>query len=177
MLSLAFLFEFIQRTGDFIMRMVLGHFHLVGMCIIAVVGLGCGGGGETGPQLELGRASGVVTLDTQPLEGVVVTLYPNAGGVPASGRTDAQGKFRLTTKEPNDGAVVGHHTVAITDPAEPTVESTGENTSAEAYDVPDPSKMSGKVPAIYTQALNSGLSAEIKPGSNDQLKFELMTKK
>jgi hypothetical protein len=59
-------------------------------------------------------ASGKVTLDGIPVEGASVSfcsLSPVAG--PVSGMTDAEGIYRITSVEKDDGAPVGDHFVAI----------------------------------------------------------------
>lgn len=56
---------------------------------------------------------GVVTLGGQPLEGAAVTFTPVEGGRPATGATDAQGRFRLSTFDPGDGAVLGEHVATV----------------------------------------------------------------
>ena len=56
----------------------------------------------------------MVTLDGQPLAGAEVMFVPREGGRPATGTSDEQGKFQLTTIVNNDGALLGAHGVAIT---------------------------------------------------------------
>ncbi len=72
---------------------------------------GCGGG--DGP--ELVPAGGVVTFKGQPIGKINVLFMPSAGGkgMMAEGTTDDSGKFKLQTKDPGDGAMVGSYTVAF----------------------------------------------------------------
>src|SRR5437868_6640610 len=65
---------------------------------------GCGG-----PVQVRGR----VLLDEKPVEGAAVMLMPMRGGHPASGITDANGAFRLTTFKQNDGALPGEYKVVV----------------------------------------------------------------
>jgi hypothetical protein len=62
------------------------------------------------------KVSGIVTLDDKPLEGALVQFVPldEAKGLSASGRTGSDGTFRLTTRNPNDGAVPGEYRVLVT---------------------------------------------------------------
>ena len=60
------------------------------------------------------KAEGVVMLEGEPLEGAVVLFQPSEGGKPATGLTDAAGKFVLTTHEQGDGAQVGVNKVSVT---------------------------------------------------------------
>ncbi len=82
---------------------------VVMMAAVALLGTGCGPAGPV-----LAPVEGVVLLEGEPLEGAVVLFQPEAGGKPATGLTDAAGKFSLTTLEKGDGAYVGVNTVAIT---------------------------------------------------------------
>ncbi len=68
--------------------------------------------------------SGRVTINGQPVEGIIVYFSPVAGsdpmnaGVPSRGRTTAEGHFTLSTmdvKKDYPGALVGTHTVTMDD--------------------------------------------------------------
>jgi hypothetical protein len=87
-------------------------------CLWAVVCLvlitGCSGGGE----FSTAKVRGTVTSQGQPVAGAVVSFTPQAaaggsGGKGATGITDADGRFVLTTYVAGDGAVVGKHYVAV----------------------------------------------------------------
>lgn len=128
--------------------------------LIVPLSLGCGG--DSGPKLDIAPAKGTVKLDGQPLPDVVVTFYPEEKGLPATGATNANGQFTLTTKEPGDGALVGKHKIAVNDKPE---ETNMEITSGDEYE-PKPPKES-RFPANYTKADQSGLSEEVKSSGND----------
>jgi hypothetical protein len=68
---------------------------------------GCGGKGKPV------KVEGFVTLDDKPLPGATVTFAPVGEGRPASGRTDADGSFRLTTFRSDDGALPGEYKVIV----------------------------------------------------------------
>jgi hypothetical protein len=57
--------------------------------------------------------AGQVLIDGQPLTTGYIWLEP-AEERPAGGAIDAQGRFRLTTYDDNDGCVLGTHKVAVT---------------------------------------------------------------
>lgn len=63
--------------------------------------------------LTLGEVSGTVTADGQPVRYGFVTFQPKGDGPPAMGTINKDGTYSLTTGEPDDGAVVGEHGVAI----------------------------------------------------------------
>jgi hypothetical protein len=79
---------------------------LLGALLLA--GLGCGGASKPV------KVSGVVSLDSKPLAGATVVFTPADGkGNLASGRTDADGNFRLTTFQVNDGARPGDYKITV----------------------------------------------------------------
>jgi hypothetical protein len=62
------------------------------------------------------KVEGVVTLDGKPLPGATVSFMPahEGQGQLASGRTDADGSFRLTTFRTDDGALPGEYKIIVT---------------------------------------------------------------
>jgi hypothetical protein len=84
----------------------LGAFLLAGLLLYVT---GCGNG-----RLPLVPASGMVTLDGAPVAAATVTLMPRAGGRPATGLSDEQGRFTLSTFAPGDGAVAGEYDAVVT---------------------------------------------------------------
>lgn len=110
--------------------------------------VGCGGtGGATEPTYP---AEGRVLLASdRPLTGGRVALVPEGGlGTPASGEISPDGSFRLTTREPGDGAPAGRYKVRI----EP----------------PPPAGKARKpaFPLKYVDEDSSGLVLTIRPESN-----------
>lgn len=96
-------------------------FSAAGLLLTAALLTGCGGG-DNGPEYaeHLVTASGTVTSAGAPLPGATVTFHPSgAGGVTASGVTDAEGRYRLYTAVPGAsaddtlGAVVGDYKVTV----------------------------------------------------------------
>jgi hypothetical protein len=59
------------------------------------------------------KVEGVVTLDGKILPGATVSFMPVGAGRPASGRTDRDGSFRLTTFQTDDGALPGDYIVVV----------------------------------------------------------------
>jgi len=80
--------------------------HLV--ALLGVVLIGCGGNGTT-------PVKGVITLEGTPVAGATVLFMPDGQDEcrPASGFTLSDGTFRLTTYQPNDGALPGKYRVVI----------------------------------------------------------------
>lgn len=106
-------------------RKQIPYWSLVSALVLLLGTLGCGGGGEFG----VASAGGTVTLNGQPVPDLMIAFTPQTPadgsnpGKSASGRTDAQGKFTLSTYDTDDGAIVGSHQVTIyldaTDPTPP----------------------------------------------------------
>jgi hypothetical protein len=86
------------------------------LVIFAAVGaMGCGGGGGPYP------VTGTVIFDdnrqpAQELAGYTVTFDSPELHKSATGQIDAQGNFRLTTRQANDGAFPGRYKVVLTPP-------------------------------------------------------------
>jgi hypothetical protein len=76
--------------------------------LLTVVLTGCGGRGPTPVQ-------GVVRLEGTPVAGATVLFMPDGQprGRPASGFTQSDGTFQLTTYRPDDGALPGTYRVVI----------------------------------------------------------------
>lgn len=71
--------------------------------------IGCGDG-----RPKRVPVTGVVTLNGKPVEDAGVMFMSSNGGRPASGVTDADGRFKLTTFKQYDGAVLGQHVITVT---------------------------------------------------------------
>src|SRR5687767_3762775 len=85
-----------------------------GTCALVVVGLSlCIGCGDTSTLAGVTKVEGTVTYKSAPIEGATVMFSPQGGGRAASGKTDASGRFQLTTVNLNDGALPGKYNVAI----------------------------------------------------------------
>jgi len=144
---------------------------------------GCGGSDRP----TLVPASGRVTLAGAPIAGATVSFQPVAGGRPCSGLTDANGVYKMTSYDENDGAPVGEHRVVII-----KIAGAGASAPAEAAPAEDPSlslsTMPGPgddgnapkqpetqylVPQKYGNPDSSGLKVDIPAGGSDKLDFDL----
>ena len=87
---------------------------LLSVLVLVLGTLGCSGGGEHG----VAKAGGTVTMNGNPVPNLVVSFTPQATGSgnpgkSATGRTDEQGTFTLSTYDMGDGAIVGKHQVTV----------------------------------------------------------------
>jgi hypothetical protein len=139
------------------------HAQRIGLGLALLLGLfstGCGSGGPA-----MGRVSGTVKIDGEPLTKGTVTFVATDGKNPnATGTIGPGGSYTLQTTEPGDGAVVGSYKVAISD-----VDANALNT--EMPGMPPPVAKSA-VPKMYLDANSSGLTATVEAGSNTK-NFEL----
>ena len=161
--------------------------HAIGLMLFALLSpclIGCGG--DSGG-VKLASATGVVTHNGAPLAGASVVATPENGPL-AMGSTDKEGKFTLWTGDRN-GVALGKIRVAVTVPktgsdteiiAPPTAGGTDPNASTQSamqsmMKVDQASRKKGKKGAEpdksplakYASEATSGLSYEIKPGTNN----------
>ncbi len=125
-------------------------------CSLILLAAGCGG-----PK-NVGRVSGKVTLDGQPLPNALVVFGPKNGQTPSAGTTDADGKYTLVRTRTVEGAELGEHTVRITTyrPGDPDA------------DPPEPPARE-KVPLRYND--QTELTAKVEAGDNP-IDFDLDSK-
>jgi hypothetical protein len=120
--------------------------------------------------------SGTVTYQGKPVEGANVMFAPqNPEARSASGRTDASGRFQLTTLQSGDGAVCGAYKVAI---SKVQVENPMTADEARAWfekngGPPEPGNVKNELPEDYKDAGKSGLTAEVTDGGANDFTFEL----
>lgn len=115
------------------------------VCFLAIVG--CGGGRDTPP---LGRVSGKILLNGQPLNEGEIRFQPKSGGRDSFAKISEDGTYKLIYSMDEFGAKVDTHRVVIL-----TDRMGGGNE---------------RVPAQYNHATE--LEREVKSGSN-LLNFEL----
>jgi len=133
--------------------------------LVAVGLVGCSGGSS----VETYDVSGTVTYNGQPVANVGVTFIPDGGGLAATGRTDAEGKFdSLTTRESGDGVAEGNYIVTLSTIIETSTETI---TDVSAYSVnaggPPP------FPTRYLNATESDLRCSVGPDGERELSFAL----
>lgn len=138
------------------------------LLVLVAAGL-CGCGGSDRPQTV--GAGGVVTYRGKPLANAEVVFAPEDQGRVANGKTDENGRFRLGTFAPGDGALVGKHRVAIIARGPAKKPAPG----SPAALMPDDYEPVGEplIPAKYFTAATSGLTAEVKASGGNEFEFKL----
>ena len=124
----------------------------------AVFLLGCSGSG-----FDIAPVSGTVTLNGRPVTQGMVIFTPEAGPQ-AAGQLGPGGRYTLTTLKPDDGAIVGEHSVAI---EAPTYGAPMGN-----YKPPPPPPPEETIPPQYHHPTTSGLTRTVERGRNS-FDFEL----
>lgn len=121
--------------------------------LVALLGVaGCGDSNG------VASVHGVVTLDGKPLTEGTVIVTPAEGRM-AKGEIQPDGSFALGTFSESDGAKIGTHPVTVL----PLPGGEGQPPSAAAK----------LLPRRYSVAKTSGLTAEVKPNTNNELTIEL----
>jgi hypothetical protein len=115
---------------------------------------GCGNPG-------MAKVSGTVTFRGTPVPDAVVQFIP-PGKPGAADRTDAEGRFSLTTLKPGDGAYVGPCRVTI----RPYVEAIDPDT-------PPVSPPRSDIPERYRTPDKTPLTAEVVAGKKNVIDFKL----
>jgi hypothetical protein len=129
-------------------------------CLLWAVALaGCGGGGATSP------VTGVVTLDGKPLAGASIQFVPQGSGRDATGETDKDGAFVMSTFKPRDGVVPGTYKVVISPPtgtADPTPHGSAEDAMAAASKPQTKKQSTGPAfPQKYSRPDQTPLTQEV----------------
>ncbi|QDT52377.1 hypothetical protein Pan44_03870 [Caulifigura coniformis] len=120
-----------------------------------------------------------VTFKGEPVEGAVVRLVaPNPNQPGAAGRTDDEGKCRLTTYEADDGAAAGNYMVLISkvEAMSETPASGGDD--SDEYVPPSetptaPAKRDNELPPKYNNPARTPLNAVVTSEGPNEYVFEL----
>ena len=118
-----------------------------------------------GPPL-MGPVSGRVTFKGKPVPMAVVRFQPQSRQIGVA-VTDNDGRYRLSTKQPLDGAYGGHHIVSVY----PWQLGVGQEPLDPAY-TPLPEDRAD-IPDKYRAPHTSPLSADVVAGRDNTIDFEL----
>jgi hypothetical protein len=144
------------------------EFSLFFVCLIPIVLVACNL--DSGPPRA--PVTGIVTYRGIPVAKAQISFIPTSGDPQiATGMTDEQGKFSLTTMDLNDGAIVGSHKVQIMAHGPDRPLKPGEIGSGLPGEMVrgDPA-----IPTKYFDAQTSGLTFDVKKPGPNEAKFELV---
>ena len=136
--------------------------------LVALTAPGCGGGEK---QVAVYPVSGTVTRGGKPFAGASLQFVP-ANPAPTDDpallarvvQADDQGKFALSTYQPNDGAPAGDYVVTVRPPSGP---------EAEERDGPAPRVRVDPALAKYAKPETSPFKVTVKPGDNAPLTLDV----
>ncbi|WDI41619.1 hypothetical protein [Bremerella sp. P1] len=131
--------------------------NILGSVALLAFVTGCFGGNgypKTAP------VKGVITYKGKPLADANVSFIPS-GGRPASGTTNSNGEFELTTFVQGDGALPGEHHVLVQKFTQPA--------SDELY-----AEVKTAIPKKYSEIKTSPLRESISKEGNVDLRIELL---
>lgn len=145
---------------------------LIGLTILAASG--CGGG----DQVDVYPVQGKVTFDGKPMAGGgSIAFLPTGGqkGKAPGGTIDKDGTYVLSTYDQGDGSMTGEFRVVISqtvvDEPETNLDSDAAGSEADVEPVEVvPEK--DRIPAIYSDPVNSPLTAKVEAKSNE-IDFDL----
>lgn len=137
---------------------------------LGLLSLGCGSAKQ---MLDVVPASGKVTVDGKPVEGISVSLVPQDGVVGRGGYgvTDASGAFDVTSVEGQDGVAEGKYKVLFQKLAQPDGSPIPEG--ANAADV----GATNILPQSYNDPDVCTMFAIIKSDGNSEMEFDLDSKR
>jgi hypothetical protein len=125
-------------------------FSSVAVSAALLLAAGCGGNPV---KVKLAPVSGTIKYQGQPVADANVIFIP-ADGPRASGTTDAEGKFKLMTLAPDDGATLGDNVVLIE-----------KSVPIKPDDPYSPRK--AIVPSFYSNPQETTVKKKVVTGAND----------
>jgi len=149
------------------------------MTVMIVSGLiaGCGGVSDAPP---LAPVSGTVTMGGKPVADATVGFHLDGEGAPraGTGTTDENGKFRITTFNTNDGAIVGTHVVTVAKIQADPAEAGDMEIGGDAYGAAMMAAAKGTAPTQifpkkYATKDTSPLKATVTEAGNDDVQLDL----
>jgi len=126
--------------------------------------------------IETEYVEGVVTLDGQPVPDAVVTFVPvdRQQGISATGRTDQEGRYKITavglkggaTAKAGGGTLAGEYFVGVVKDETPSV-SDEQIEEGSSSGLPRAPEVKHIVPAKYNNPRTSGIKVTVKKGKNN----------
>ena len=128
------------------------------LAVISVSGLAAVGCRRS----DMAPVSGRVTCEGRPVPKAIVRFLPESRPMAAAG-TDDDGRYRLTTRRPMDGAYIGRHKVVVT----PWMPGAGDTSGVTAEpERPD-------IPKIVRDTDSTPLAVEVTATGPNEFDFDL----
>lgn len=132
---------------------------------------GCANSESGGRHPPVAKAGGTVLYQGQPVAGAEVTFNNAEANSTGTAKTDAAGRFQLSTFGSSDGVVPGHQLVAIR--RVDVIDKTPPGVDVSAGGTAVPPEYRWIVPQKYSNAATSGLTADVKAGAANDFNFDL----
>jgi hypothetical protein len=121
-------------------------------------------------------------LDGSPLPGATVTFMPGGNtGRPATGESDTEGVFHLTSLKRDDGAFPGEYRVVVTKmqalAAPPPTNSGEPDAVLKHYQSLKSQKRASLLPSVYANSATTPLRCKVPAEGNVVLELESNPKK
>lgn len=146
------------------------HFQGIGLVSLVIVLGGC----ERAPELH--PVSGTVSYGGEMVEGATVTFRCEEANTIATGTTDGQGRFELSTYQAGKGAVAGEHTVTVTKTSAAAESGSASLSMEEAMSQgapPPKTETKALLPAKYGDPARPQLKFTVSPGEGNVFPIEL----
>jgi hypothetical protein len=139
------------------------------LAFVLTVFAGCSGNDRP----KLVPVSGTVLYNGEPVEAAHVVFLSETTERPARATTDAQGRFRLTSFDPHDGAVPGKHVITVSK----VVGDDAPAAAASMEDVvaagPTETQVRYLLPERYGDPKRSGLEETVPDRGTDEITLDL----
>ena len=148
------------------------YFSAISLLILVTFAAGC----DSGSKMKTYRVEGTVTHNGEPLADASLTFYPVSGEHSGYAKTDANGKYKLSTNAgvAEAGTVPGEYTVTISKrtsvPTGKTLTELGDD--GKPYSYPE-TKMQETLPAKYTIVKETPFKATVEAKKVNECNFAL----
>jgi hypothetical protein len=145
---------------------------VIASVVVSLALCGCSSDNSASGRPRVVPVAGRVLFNGQPLAGAHVTFTNTEANRSGFAKTDAEGKFTLTTFKPNDGAVPGKQRISVSklEPFNPANGGADRTTTTNV--APNPARR-WLIPRRYGDVETSGLSADIPEEGVSDLVLEL----
>ncbi len=143
--------------------------------LLSIPAMGCGSSEDSWAKnrQKTVPASGTVTYKGAPLADATVILAPvNPTGIGCAAKTDAEGKFELSTYPETTGAIPGSYNVMITKIEVPPLPG-GEDGEGGPPPPSGPVYAKKLIPEKYGNPVKSGLKVDITDSGKTDIAFDL----
>jgi hypothetical protein len=146
---------------------------IVGSLVVA----GCGGG-DAVKHVAVFKITGTLTFQGKPLPQAIVTFSPKEGQPVATGTTNDKGQFTLSTYADGDGAAAGNYGVVVSKatssgPSADAAHGVNASPVAGGHDETRSAASGSLIPANYSDATQTPLTAKVDPNGKNEFAFEI----